>query len=66
MIFAMQTIHDYILDQLEASKGQWLEVAKESGVSYSTIKKIAYRTIASPRVKHLEKLAAYFRDSAAA
>jgi predicted transcriptional regulator len=66
MIFYMQTIHDYILDQLEASKGKWLEVAKGSGVPYSTLKKIAYRTIASPRVKHLEKLASYFREDAAA
>lgn len=66
MIFYMQPIHDYILDQLQASKGRWLEVAKDSGVPYSTIKKIAYRTIASPRVKHLEKLAAYFREDAAA
>lgn len=66
MLFYMQTIHDYILERLEASKGTWLEVAKRSGVPYSTLKKIAYRTIASPRVKQLEKLAAYFREDAAA
>lgn len=66
MLRIMQTIHDYVLEKLEASKGTWLEVARESGVPYSTLKKIVYRTIKSPRVIVLEKLAAYYRDAAAA
>jgi transcriptional regulator with XRE-family HTH domain len=62
----MQNIHAQVLEQLQASKGNWPEVARGSGVSYRTLKKIATGTIASPRVKHLEKLADYFRDQAVA
>lgn len=61
MIFYMQTIHDYVVERLGESRGSWPEVSKSSGVSYGTLKKIYYRKIVSPRVKHLEKLASYFR-----
>ena len=62
----MATIHEYVLDRLKATKGNWPEVAAQSKVSYRTLKKIAAGLIVSPRVKHLEKLASYFRGQKAA
>ena len=56
-----QTLHEYVLDQLERSKGTWPEVAEGSGVSRRTLEKIARGEIADPGVSHIEKLAVYFR-----
>ena len=58
----MESVHDYVLGHLQASKGNWPTIAQESGVSYRTLKKIATGEIASPRVRNLEKLAEYFRE----
>jgi transcriptional regulator with XRE-family HTH domain len=55
------SLHDYVLERLEAAKGHWAAVAKGSGVSKRTIEKIARREIADPGVSHIEKLAGYFR-----
>lgn len=57
----MQSIHDYVLTELEARKGHWPDVARASGVPYSTLKKIAQGGTKSPRIGSLEKLAAYLR-----
>lgn len=58
----MESIHDYVLDELKATKGNWPSVAKSAGVSYRTLKKIATRATVSPGIKNLEKLAEYFRS----
>lgn len=58
----MESMHDYVLEQLQSSKGNWPAVAKKAGVSYRTLKKIATGEIASPRIRNLEKLVEYFRD----
>jgi len=56
-----ESIYQYVLDQLQAAKGQWSRVADESGVSKRTIEKIARREIKDPGVSNIETLAAYFR-----
>jgi transcriptional regulator with XRE-family HTH domain len=55
------SIHQYVLDQLRASRPYWESVAKGSGVSIRTIEKISSREIEFPRVDKVEKLARYFR-----
>jgi hypothetical protein len=60
----MESIHHYVLDRLQATKGNWPTVAKAAGVSYRTLKKIATKDTVSPGIKNLERLATYFRDAA--
>jgi len=55
------SIHEYVIEQLQASKGTWPKVAKGSKVPKRTLEKIARREIADPGVKTVEKLARYFR-----
>jgi DNA-binding phage protein len=57
----MVSIHDYVLEELGKRSGSWPRVARESGVPYGTLKKIATRSTTSPRIDTLEQLAAYFR-----
>ena len=57
-----QTLHEFVLTELEASKGQWSEVAEGADVSKRTLEKIARGEIRDPGVSHIEKLAAYFRS----
>lgn len=57
----MDSIHDYVLSELKKRSGQWPTVAKDSGVPYGTLKKIAVGSTPSPRIKTLERLAMYFR-----
>jgi transcriptional regulator with XRE-family HTH domain len=61
-----ESIYSYVLEQLQISKGRWAEVAEGSGVSRRTLEKIARCEITDPGVSHIEKLASYFRDQAAA
>lgn len=56
-----QSLHEYVIEQLQASKGRWPDVAEEAGVSKRTLEKIARREIEDPGISHIEKLAAYFR-----
>lgn len=60
------TIFEYVLAQLESSKGKWAAVAEGSGVSYRTLEKIARREIKDPGVSHVQKLADYFRAQSSA
>lgn len=59
------SLHDYVIDQLQGAKGQWPTVARESGVNIRTIEKIARREISDPGVSFIEKLARYFQARAA-
>ncbi len=61
MIWLMEKMYDYVLRQLEATKGTWTKVAEGSGVSKRTIEKIARSEIQDPGVSHIQKLADYFR-----
>lgn len=57
-----ESLHDYVINELQAFKGRWPLVAEGSGVSIRTIEKIARKEIADPGVSHIEKLAGYFRE----
>jgi hypothetical protein len=55
------SIHEQVLAHLQATKGRWPVIAKESGVSIRTLSKIARQEIADPGVSHIQKLYDYFR-----
>lgn len=57
-----ESIYQYVLDQLEASKGHWPAVASATGMSRRTIEKIARQEVRDPGVSRIEKLAGYFRQ----
>jgi hypothetical protein len=57
----MESLHEYVLTELQEAKGAWPLIAKKSKVSLRTLEKIARREIADPGVSHIEKLARYFR-----
>jgi hypothetical protein len=49
-----------VLENLQKCKYRWPNVARESGVQYGTIKRIARGETKSPGVVTVEKLAVYF------
>ena len=57
-----ESIHQYVLEQLQLSKGQWAQVAEATEISKRTIEKIASGESKSPGVRSIEKLSSYFRD----
>lgn len=58
----MQTnMYDFVIERLNASRGRWPQIARESGVSKRTIEKIARGEIADPGVSHIQKLSDHFR-----
>jgi hypothetical protein len=59
------SMHEYVLQQLAASRGRWPEVADRSGVPLRTLEKIARSEIKDPGVSHVQKLFDYFRRAAA-
>jgi len=61
-----QSLYEFVISNLQAAKGTWPTIAEASGVSKRTLEKIASGEIADPGVSHIEKLANYFRDQAAA
>lgn len=56
------SIYDYVIAELQASKGRWPQVATGSGVSRRTLEKIARQEVKDPGVSLVEKLAKYFRE----
>jgi predicted transcriptional regulator len=58
---AVQTLLDYVLEQLDMHKGEWRQIAEESEVPYDTLTKVAQRKNENPRVRTVQKLADYFR-----
>jgi len=54
-------ILDYVLSQLEQSKGRWPAIASATGVPYDTITKIFQRQIEDPKVSKVQTLANFFR-----
>lgn len=45
---------------LKRTRGRWADVAKNSGVPYHTLIKIAQGTVADPRVSTVQLLVDYF------
>lgn len=60
-----ESIYEYVLQKLEQTKGTWPLVAKETGMSLSTIKKIARREVADPGVSLIERLHSHFKSKEA-
>lgn len=58
-----ESMHEYVIANLQARSISYAEIAKGSGVSRRTIEKIARREIADPSVSFVEKLAKYFREN---
>ncbi len=61
-----ESLHEYVIRQLNENKGRWTTIADDSGVAKSTLKKIARREVENPGVLHIEKLAGYFRRQTSA
>lgn len=59
-----EPLFDFVLRQLDANKGRFRETAKNTGVPYSTLVKIAQRKIPNPGVNSIQALADYFRKAA--
>lgn len=60
----MESLHDFVIRHLLASRGNWRAVSDATGISRRTIEKIARREIADPGVSSIETLAEYFRATA--
>ncbi|KWZ42798.1 hypothetical protein WS72_07945 [Burkholderia savannae] len=45
-----------VLRQLDAAKGDWPAIAKQSGVPYQTLAKIGGRVVSDPRVSTVQAL----------
>lgn len=56
-----QSIHEYVVSELQATKGSWPEVAEGSGVSLRTLEKVARREYKTHRFNTLEALYLYFQ-----
>lgn len=56
---------EFVMQNIEASKGKLPTVAAESGVKYRTLQKIADGTTKSPRIDNLRKLQSYFQQAQA-
>lgn len=50
-----------VLDCLDSAKGSHKQVARDSGVPYSTVAKIAQRVTPNPGVNHVQRLYEYFQ-----
>lgn len=57
-----ESMHEYVVDQLQKHKGRWTEVAEGTGMSKRTIEKIARRETKDPGVSLVEQLARYFKE----
>jgi hypothetical protein len=57
-----ESVHEQVIEKLQACKGNWTEVAEGSGVPRRTIEKVARREIPNPGVQTIDKLLKYFRE----
>jgi hypothetical protein len=56
------SIYQYVMGELGRTEQTYAQVAKGSKVPKRTLEKIARHEIKNPGVKHIERLAAYFRE----
>ena len=61
-----ESIYDFVMEKLQATKYHWPQVAEGSGVPCRTLEKIARRETVNPKIETVEKLAKYFREQVAA
>lgn len=57
---------DFVVQKLSENSGSWPAIARDSGVAYHTLTKIAYGRTSDPGVKKIEALNAYFKRQSAA
>lgn len=57
-----KSLLDSVITELKARSGTWPTIARESGVPYKTLQKVAYRDVRDPGISIVEKLAKYLRD----
>ena len=57
-------MHDSILEgvirDLDAARGSWPQISRDTGVPYFTITNIAQRRVENPGVQTVQKLVDYF------
>ena len=51
---------EFVLSQIDGRKSKLIDISRESGVPYETLKKIAYRRTPNPGVLTVQALANYF------
>lgn len=56
------SIYKFVMGELSRTDQTYAEVAKGSKVPKRTLEKIARREIENPGVRHIERLASYFRQ----
>lgn len=56
-----ESIGDFLRRRLDEEKGNWPQIADESGVPYGTLEKIAQGDTLNPQLKTVEPLLAWFR-----
>jgi len=53
-------MYDFVLQQLDTTKGAWSRIAKDTGISKRTIEKIARQEVKNPGVHSIQALNDYF------
>jgi len=56
-----QPLYDFVMDRLRTREVTQRRIAKESGVPFSTVCKVAQGTVKEPSVHTIQRLADYFR-----
>ena len=56
-------LYDYVMAQLDLKRLPQRQVAEESGVPFSTVAKIAQRSVKDPSVHTVQRLANYFQTN---
>jgi saccharopine dehydrogenase-like NADP-dependent oxidoreductase len=59
-----ESIYEYVLSELELSKGNWEAVSTATGIPKRSIEKIARQEWKNPGIASIETLATYFRSRA--
>ena len=55
-----ESIHGYVIEQLQKCKGQWPRVSAETGIPKRSIEKIARQEWLNPGVNTIQPLLDYF------
>ncbi|KVQ60041.1 hypothetical protein WT23_23035 [Burkholderia territorii] len=51
---------EFVVEQLHKNKGKWRRIARDAGVPYDTLTKIALSRVTDPRVSNVQALHDYF------
>lgn len=57
-----KTILETVQTELRARVGSWREIAKASGVPYSTVSKIGQQQTTNPTINNIQPLVDYFNS----